>query len=428
MSGITQRAFALALGLTSTVLVSSPSAAATGAWYVGAGGGISKLSPDTTGSPFTLEDDQGTATTIYFGLDINDWLSAEAAYTNLGDAMLSQNQAISYTAASVGGIAYVYKNRGMEARQEGLSGYLRLGLNSIRNKSEVLLNEADNTAVWIGAGLQYPLGRRIGIRAEIASIDGDAQVALASLYWRSREDGGQNGRIVSATTAGNDEYSNDSNDGFQEQVEEFDGYSEDNNFDIAGDDGFDSDEFGDEFDDEFGDEFDDEFGDEFADADDEFDTEMLGSDDEFNTAMIDSNSVDTSFASTAECNEPAAGEPTDPAGCALFTGIVEGVDFQFGTANLTPQAELALDNLASRLRQYPNLVVELQTHTEQFGQSGVAMQLSRERALAVARYLTEQSVNVERLRARAFGSAQPRFDNDSPEGREMNNRVALRVM
>jgi len=168
--------------------------------------------------------------------------------------------------------------------------------------------------------------------------------------------------------------------------------------------------------------------DEFAEADDEFDTEILGSDDEFDTAMIDPDSVDTSFASTAECNEPATGEPTDPAGCALFTGIVEGVDFQFGTASLTPQAELALDNLAASLRQYPNLTIELQTHTEQFGQSGVAMQLSRERALSVARYLTEQSVSVERLRARAFGSTQPRFDNDSPEGRRMNNRVALRVM
>jgi len=247
MSGITQRAFALALGLSGTLLVSSPSTAATGPWYVGAGGGISKLSPDTTGSPFTLEDDQGTATTIYFGLDINDWLSAEAAYTDLGDAVLSQNQSISYTAASVGGIAYVYKNRGMDARQEGLSGYLRLGLNSIRNESEVLLNEADNTAVWIGAGIQYPLGRRIGIRAEIASIDGDAQVALASLYWRSRDDGGVNGRIVSATTADSDEYSNDSNDEFEAEVEEFDSYDNDDNFDIAGDDGF-----GDEFEDEFG--------------------------------------------------------------------------------------------------------------------------------------------------------------------------------
>jgi len=421
MSGITQRAFAIALGISGALLVSSPSTAATGAWYIGAGGGISKLSPDTTGSPFTLEDDQGTATSIYFGLDINDWLSAEAAYTDLGEAMLSQNQSISYVAASVGGIAYVYRNRGLYARQEGLSGYLRLGLNSIRNESEVLLNEADNTAVWIGAGLQYPLGRRFGIRAEVASVDGDAQVALASLYWRSRNDGDVNGRIVSATTAEDNQYSNgsdDLNDEFESEVEEFDSYDDDANFDIAADDGF-----GDEFEDEFG----DEFGDEFADADDDFDTEMLGSDDEFDTAMLDTESVDTSFASTAECNEPAAGEPTDPAGCALFTGVIEGVDFQDGTASLTPQAEIALENLAARLRQYPNVTVELQTHTEQFGQSGVAMQLSRERALAVARYLTEQSVNVERLQARAFGSTQPRFDNGSPEGRRMNNRVELRV-
>jgi len=418
MSVNTRRAIALALGLSSTVLVSTPGISATGAWYIGAGGGVSKLSPDTTGTPFTLDEDGDTASTIYFGLDINDWLSAEVAYNDLGAAMLSQDLSIGYTAASVGGIAYVYKNRGMNARQEGLSGYLRLGLSSIKNESDVVLNEADNTAVWIGAGVQYPLGSRFGLRAEVASVDGDAQVALASLYWRSKADGRVDGRIVSATATTDDQYDDntDANDLYESQVEEFDEYGSDQDFDIDSDDDFDTAML----DSEGG--FDEEFG------DGSFETEMLGSEGEFDTDLDNALDVDTSFASAAECNEPASGEPTDAAGCALFSGVVDGVDFQFATATLTSEGEFALENLAEKLRQHPNLTIELQSHTEDFDQSTRAMQLSRERVLAVARFLSEQSVDVNRLRARAFGDAQPRFDNETPEGRRLNNRIALRVL
>ncbi|MFT5894132.1 MAG: hypothetical protein ACI8VW_000999, partial [bacterium] len=132
MSRLTQRA--IALGMSAGMMFSSH---AISAWYVGLGGGVSKLTPDTTSSAFTLEDEEGQPAIAYVGLDINDWLSAEAAFTDLGAAGLSGEQEVGYTAASVGGIAYVYQNRGMGARQAGLSGYVRLGLNSITNESQI---------------------------------------------------------------------------------------------------------------------------------------------------------------------------------------------------------------------------------------------------------------------------------------------------
>jgi len=391
MSGSKKRAIALVLGMSGGLALSSTAVAALGTWYVGAGGGISLLSPDTTGSAFTLEEEQSQAGGVYLGLDINDWLSAEAAYTLLGEAQLSNQQTIGYTAASIGGIAYVYKNRGMDARQEGMSGYVRLGMNSITNESEILLNEADNTAVWIGAGIQYPIGRRLGLRAEVASFDGDAQVAMASVYWRSKDDRYNSGRQIAAAPSESAPPLDEFQDEGIGEVQEFEGYEEDGGF------------------------MEEDFDSDFMDGEDDFGTEM----------MVDG---DFGLAASAECNNPAIGEPTDSAGCALFSGVLQGVEFQPGSATLTSDSEYLLESLAMSLNNHPNLVVELQLFTEDFPEPGRAMQLSRERALVVAGFLTGQSVDVQRLRARAFGSSQPKYDSGTEDGRRLNNRLELKVL
>ncbi|MFT6875556.1 MAG: OOP family OmpA-OmpF porin [Granulosicoccus sp.] len=385
MSRSTQRA--IALGMSAGMMFSSH---AISAWYVGLGGGVSKLTPDTTSSAFTLEDEEGQPAIAYVGLDINDWLSAEAAFTDLGAAGLSGEQEVGYTAASVGGIAYVYQNRGMGARQAGLSGYVRLGLNSITNESQIFLNEADNTAVWIGAGVQYPIGARLGLRAEIASYDGDAQVAMASIFWRSKDDDGRGGEIAGDQgSAPPVESSNEfQGDGF-EQVEAFDGYTNDNEL--------------------------------ITDAGNGFDTEIISP----NTESI-TNSFN--IPSPVECNAPALSEPSDTAGCAVFTGVVEGVEFLVASSRLTSNSEDLLDSLALSLNNYPALVIELQSHTEAYSEEGRAMQVSRERVLSVARFLAGRGVDVQRLRARAFGATQPRFENNSSERRRLNNRIELRVL
>ena len=52
-------------------------------------------------------------------------------------------------------------------------------------------------------------------------------------------------------------------------------------------------------------------------------------------------------------------------------------------------------------------------------------QLSTERALAVVRYLREQSVAPDRLIAGGCGSTRPRFDNDTDAHRAKNRRVEI---
>ena len=128
------------------------------------------------------------------------------------------------------------------------------------------------------------------------------------------------------------------------------------------------------------------------------------------------------------CARPSAAEPLDPQGCALFGGVQPGVDFEIGTANLTDIARSVLKLEAFNLRQHPELVVEIRVHTERFADPDLAASLARERAIAVARFLATEGVNVQRLRARAFGSTQPRASNATDGGRRLNNRVEFRVL
>ncbi len=184
MSISVSRVTACAVVLGSSVLFTLPVHAEPGQWYVGVGAGITRLTPDTDGSDFTLDDDGSMAAGLYLGMDVNDWLGIESAYTDLGEAGLSGDETVAYSALSLGGVAYVLGERDARRRQNAWSGYVRFGLNKISNESDIQLDKEDNTALWLGAGIQWPVGPTWGVRGELTSFDGDSQAAMASVYWR----------------------------------------------------------------------------------------------------------------------------------------------------------------------------------------------------------------------------------------------------
>lgn len=188
MSSKTRKLSGQTLGLVLLSLFATPSMALEGSWQIGVNAGVSDLSPDTDNSGFTLDDDQSSAFSVYFGYDITPIFSAELAYSDLGEAELSGGQEITYEAISLGATAYVLGNKRANRRSDGFSAYLRLGVSSIDNESDIELDDSDNIALWAGAGLQYPVSDSFGLRAELVSYDGDAQALLGGIYWRPGSD------------------------------------------------------------------------------------------------------------------------------------------------------------------------------------------------------------------------------------------------
>ncbi|ASJ75558.1 OmpA family protein [Granulosicoccus antarcticus] len=382
MSNSVSRHIACVVVLGISAFSASPLLAQQGKWYAGAGAGISRLTPDTDGSDFSLDKESSTAAGLYLGRDINDRLGIEIAYTDLGKAELSAGESIDYSALSLGGVLYVLGDTELAHRQDGWSGYVRFGLNKITNDSDVQLAEKDNTALWLGAGIQWPVGSSWGVRGELTSFDGDAQVAMASVYWRP---GGLQSRTRNGSRATpaavprpavvKPTVSKPEPELVPEPV-----------------------------------------------------PAAAPAAAPIQEAVVAGNNAPLSGPSVSSCAVPAAGEPLNSQGCALFSGVQQGVEFEGETTTLTAVGKTLLSRLAGSLNLYPELLVEIRVHTQTYTDPDRAQTLSRERAVAVARFLVAQGVAVKRLKARAFGSIQPRADNFTPGGRRLNNRVELRVL
>ena len=115
-------------------------------------------------------------------------------------------------------------------------------------------------------------------------------------------------------------------------------------------------------------------------------------------------------------------------GCAVFSDVTDGLTFVSGSAELTPGAEEVLDTVVQFMNDIPQTRAQISSHTDSSGSADANMQLSQDRALAVARYLVQGGVSKDRLRALAFGETRPIDTNATAEGRNNNRRVEIRLI
>ena len=97
--------------------------------------------------------------------------------------------------------------------------------------------------------------------------------------------------------------------------------------------------------------------------------------------------------------------------------------FGFDSAELKLGTEQALTDLLVALEDVPDIRrIEVVGHTDDVGPEPYNLDLSRERAQAVADFLATDYPDVE-IVATGVGEAEPQAPNDTPEGRQLNRRV-----
>jgi outer membrane protein OmpA-like peptidoglycan-associated protein len=67
-------------------------------------------------------------------------------------------------------------------------------------------------------------------------------------------------------------------------------------------------------------------------------------------------------------------------------------------------------------------------HTDNVGNDALNLELSRKRSEAVKTFLIGQGVRADRLTTEWFGETKPVADNATPEGRDRNRRVEMKVL
>jgi OOP family OmpA-OmpF porin len=122
-----------------------------------------------------------------------------------------------------------------------------------------------------------------------------------------------------------------------------------------------------------------------------------------------------------QCPDTLPGVQVSVAGCWI-------VDVKFDNDKdiIKPQYFANLDRTAARIKEHPELVIEIQGHTSKTGGFKHNMDLSERRALAVKKYLVDGTKSPN-LTVKGYGWTRPISSNDTEAGRANNRRVQLEV-
>lgn len=105
---------------------------------------------------------------------------------------------------------------------------------------------------------------------------------------------------------------------------------------------------------------------------------------------------------------------------------VYGIYFDFDKADIKPESEPAIKEIAKLLQENPKLKLYVVGHTDNVGSLDYNLKLSKARADAVVKELTTKyKISFDRLRAFGVASLAPVASNDTDEGRAKNRRVEL---
>lgn len=336
-------------------------------FYVGAGALVSKVEPDTDKVVGTSVDDSGSAGgSVSAGYDLNDRISVEGHLASLGKATLDPAGSIDYTVGGLSGILYGLNQSRDRARREGFSVFGRLGVGAMDNSaSGVQYKRVNDVHLLAGAGVEYGLENGLGVRAEFVAHETDAKYAQLGLIYRFGE---STSSVIGGSTV----------------------------VDLPAP--------------------------KLPAPED-----ATPADDRSVEAQADADGDGIPDAAD-RCPGSAVGEPVKADGCSYFDGVVEGVNFEPGSDTLTAGAALVLDDIVNTLRAYPYIRIVIEAHTDNVGKAADNLQLSKRRAIAVARYLVNAGISGSRLKPKAYGESRPRMSNLTAEGRAANRRVEITLL
>jgi peptidoglycan-associated lipoprotein len=128
------------------------------------------------------------------------------------------------------------------------------------------------------------------------------------------------------------------------------------------------------------------------------------------------------IASSGLPGEPVPGSQED-----LEVSVGDRVFFPYDSAVLSPVATQTLDRQAAWLKQYPNIVLTIEGHTDERGTREYNLALGDRRANAVKNYLVALGIDPVRILTISYGEERPAQPGNE-ETAWANNRRAVSVV
>lgn len=127
-------------------------------------------------------------------------------------------------------------------------------------------------------------------------------------------------------------------------------------------------------------------------------------------------------------NLPVSKRPKEPI-------HIPNIQYEFDRANILEGSKIALDTTVLALMEAnPELIIEIQSHTDNKGSDQYNIKLSQKRAESVVNYLVSKGIKPDRLKAKGYGETSPVAPNenadgsDNPEGRAQNRRTDFKII
>lgn len=127
-----------------------------------------------------------------------------------------------------------------------------------------------------------------------------------------------------------------------------------------------------------------------------------------------------------QCPNTPPGAVVNALGCENDAITLDGVNFEYKSADLTANSRTILDAAAQRLIK-ADVTVLVAGHTDSKGSDRYNLELSDRRANSVRSYLISQGVPANKITAQGFGEAQPVQSNATDAGRAANRRVEFQL-
>ncbi len=102
--------------------------------------------------------------------------------------------------------------------------------------------------------------------------------------------------------------------------------------------------------------------------------------------------------------------------------------FAQGKAIIEPQSYQELDGVVQMMKDNSKMEIQLEGHTDNLGDAKANMTLSQKRVEAVKKYVVSKGISKNRVKTKAFGGTQLIAIGITPEARNANRRVEMRIL
>ena len=128
-----------------------------------------------------------------------------------------------------------------------------------------------------------------------------------------------------------------------------------------------------------------------------------------------------------EMEEDLEGAKVERVGEGIKVTFDSGILFAVNSYQLSEQSKEEIAKLAEILQKYEDTNIMFAGHTDNTGSEEYNLELSEERAKAVAEYAAFTGVDASRMTITGYGESDPIADNSTVAGRAENRRVEVAI-